>query len=107
MLADESKTLNQTTISTASREVPWEWIPTSKREKKIQHELHNLIDKYEEMARKMGASSSMDQLLTSTDLPYNAKVMAMPLPPKFRVAQMDMFDRSRDPSYTWKPSKLI
>lgn len=37
--------------------------------KYMQNKLRNLKGKYEEMANKMGTSSSMDQLLTSTDLP--------------------------------------
>lgn len=37
------------------------------------------------------------QLLTSTGLPYNVEVMAVPLPPKFQVPLMDMYDRTRDP----------
>lgn len=65
------------------------------------------MDKYEEIVRQMSASSSVDQLLTSTDLPYNAEVMVMSLPPKFRVHQMEMYNWSRDPSSTWKSSRLI
>lgn len=49
------------------------------------------------MAKRMGGSSFVDQLLTSTDLPYSAEVMATSLPPKFKVAQMEMYDRSKDP----------
>lgn len=65
--------------------------------RKMHQELHSLMKKYEEMAKKMGASLSVDQLLTSTDLPYNAEVMAAPLPPKFKVTQMEMYDGSKDP----------
>ncbi|KAF5447575.1 hypothetical protein F2P56_033117 [Juglans regia] len=41
------------------------------------------------MAKQMGVSFSVDQLLTSTDLPYSAKVMAAPLPPKSKVPGRD------------------
>lgn len=44
------------------------------------------------MAKKMGTSSSVDHLLTSTDLLYNAEVMVVALPPKFRVPPMEMYD---------------
>lgn len=55
------------------------------------------MDKYKEMTKRTGASSSIDQLLTSTDLPYSTEVMAAPLPSEFRVPKMDMYDRSKDP----------
>lgn len=48
--------------------------------RKIHHKLHRLIDKYEEMAKRMRVSSSIDYLLISTDLPYSAEVMAALLP---------------------------
>lgn len=48
-----------------------------------------LKDKYAKMAKQMGLSSSVDQLLTNTDLTYNAEVMVVPLPPKFKVPQME------------------
>lgn len=55
------------------------------------------MDKYEEMAKKEGASSSVDQMPTNTNLPYSAEVMAMPLPPKFKVLQIDLYDGAKDP----------
>lgn len=51
----------------------------------MQYELHDLMGKYEEKAKRMGASSLVDQMLTSTKLPYGAEVMALPLLPKFKV----------------------
>lgn len=39
--------------------------------KKMHHDLHSLMDKYEEMANKIGTSSLVDQLLTSTNFPYS------------------------------------
>lgn len=32
------------------------------------------------------------------NLPYNAEVMAVPLPPKFRTPQIEMYDKSKDPA---------
>lgn len=63
----------------------------------MHHELCSLIDKYKEMTKKMRASSLVDLLHTSIDLPYNAEVMVAPLPSKFRAPQMDMYDGSKDP----------
>lgn len=53
--------------------------------KKLHDELRSLIDKNKEMAKKMGESTSMDQLLNRTDLLYNEEVMAVSLLPKFKV----------------------
>ncbi|XP_040992588.1 uncharacterized protein LOC121239400 [Juglans microcarpa x Juglans regia] len=49
------------------------------------------------MAKRMGGSSSVEQLLTRTDLPYREEVMVVPLPPKFKVPQIDLYDGSKDP----------
>lgn len=35
--------------------------------------------------------------LISTDLPYSARVMAVPLPPKFKVPQIEVYDGMEDP----------
>lgn len=50
-------------------------------EKKICYELCNLAYKYEEVVSGIGGFSSVYQLLNSTDLHYNERVMAMALPP--------------------------
>lgn len=55
------------------------------------------MDKYEEMARKISASSSVGQLLTIINLPYSIEIMAMSLPPKLKVLLVEMHDRSKDP----------
>lgn len=54
------------------------------------------MDKYKEMFKKIRASSLVDQLLSSTDLPYSVEVMEMLLPPKFKVLQIEMYDKSKD-----------
>lgn len=35
-------------------------------------------------------------MLSSMDLPYSVEVMAVPLPPKFKAPQMEMYDCSKD-----------
>lgn len=53
----------------------------AEEERRIMHlELRELEDKYVEMAKQMGVSFLVDQLLTN-----NAEVMIVPLPPKFKV----------------------
>lgn len=53
--------------------------------KRLHDELRSLVDKYEEMSRKIGGSSSVEQLLNQTDLSYSDEVMAIQLLPKFKV----------------------
>lgn len=65
--------------------------------KKIQQKLYDLMDEYVVMAKKVGALSSMDQMLTGMNLPYSVEVMAMSLPSKFRVPHIDLNDKSKDP----------
>ncbi|XP_041019355.1 uncharacterized protein LOC121261165 [Juglans microcarpa x Juglans regia] len=55
------------------------------------------MDKYEEMTKKIGTSSLVDQLLSNTNMPFSAEIMAMPLPPKFKVLLVDLYDGSKDP----------
>lgn len=52
---------------------------------RISYELCNLVGKYKEVVMRIGESSLMDQLLKSIDLPYNPRIMAMALPPTFKV----------------------
>lgn len=53
--------------------------------RQMHHELRELVDKYAKMTKKMDTSSSLNQLLTSTDLPYNVEVIVALLPLKFKV----------------------
>lgn len=56
------------------------------------------MNKYEEMAKMIRGSSSVDQLLSSMDLPNCAEVMVIPLSPKFKAPQIEIYDGSKDPS---------
>ncbi|XP_035546600.1 uncharacterized protein LOC108993896 [Juglans regia] len=51
----------------------------------------------EEMEKKTDTSSTVDQLLVSSNLPYSEEILAMPFPPKFKVPQMEAYDGSKDP----------
>lgn len=52
------------------------------------------MDKYVKMAWKIGASSFIDQLVTSTNLQYSVEILAMPMLSKFKIPQVKMYDRS-------------
>lgn len=59
--------------------------------------MHNLKGKYKEMVKERGTLSSVDQQLTNMGLPYNEEVMDVPLPLKFWVLLMEMYDSTWDP----------
>lgn len=42
------------------------------------------MDKYKEIARRIGLSFSVDNLLRTMDMPYNTKIMMVSLTPKFK-----------------------
>ena len=42
-------------------------------------------------------SSDLDDLVHQTDSPFTASVSSFPLPPKFRMPQVDSYDGSKDP----------
>lgn len=71
--------------------------PEKEEKQKMHQDLRHLMDKYEEKAKKIGMSSSVDTLLNDNDLTYNTEIMAVPLPPKFKVPQMELYDRYKDP----------
>lgn len=63
----------------------------------MHHDLRNLMEKYKELARRIGASSSIDLLLTSTNLSYSAEIMVMSFPPKFKMLQVEIYNGFKDP----------
>lgn len=64
--------------------------------KKMHYDLWSLTDKYKELPWKIGAYSSVNQLLTNTNLPCNMEIMVVPLLPKFKVPLVEMYDGSKD-----------
>lgn len=47
-------------------------------------------------ALKVKASTTIDELIQRTDHPFTPKVMDQPLPEKFKLPQMEMFNDSKD-----------
>lgn len=73
-------------------------VDTADAEKSQMHqELRDLMDKYMEMAKRMGASSSIEQLLTSNYLPYSVEITVAPILPKLKVHQVEMYNGSKHP----------
>ena len=48
-------------------------------------------------ALKGRVSSGLDDLVNKTDSPFTAPVNSCPLPPKFRMPQVDSYDGIKDP----------
>ena len=48
-------------------------------------------------AFKRQVSSDLDDLVHRTDLPFTASVNSFPLPPKFRMPQVENYDENKDP----------
>ena len=48
-------------------------------------------------AVKGRAPDSMDNLVQQTESPFKAEVLYFPLPAKFRMPQVEVFDGARDP----------
>ena len=42
-------------------------------------------------------SNDLDELVHQTDSPFTASVTSFPLPPKFRMPQVESYDGSKDP----------
>lgn len=80
--------------------------PSDEEERqKMHNDLHNCMDKYEEMDKKIGTLSFVDSLLSSIDLPYDGIVMEIiPLRPKFKVPSIKLCDGLKDPIKHLKPS---
>ena len=42
-------------------------------------------------------SNDLDKLVHRIESPFTAPVTSFPLPPKFRMSQIEAYDRSKDP----------
>ncbi|KAF5450076.1 hypothetical protein F2P56_030455 [Juglans regia] len=49
-----------------------------------------------EVAKQMGQPTTVDQLLTYVGLPYSTGILAVPIPPRFKVPQMEAYDGNKD-----------
>lgn len=65
--------------------------------KRINDNLRDLMDKYEKMAKWVGMSSSVNNLLSGANLPYGTDIMVAPLSLKFKALHIDLYDDSKFP----------
>ena len=52
-------------------------------------------------------SSNLDELVHWTDSPFTTSVTSFPLPPKFRMPQVEAYDESKDPLDDLKSFKTL
>ena len=48
-------------------------------------------------ALRRRVSSDLDNLVHQTDSPFNTSINSFPLPPKFRIPQVENYDGNNDP----------
>ena len=48
-------------------------------------------------ALRRRVSSDLDNLVHQTDSPFNTSINSFPLPPKFRIPQVENYDGNKDP----------
>lgn len=48
------------------------------------------------MAKRVDKSSSIDNLLNNTHLPYRVEIIVVPLPTKFKLPQIDLYNEFKD-----------
>lgn len=58
--------------------------------------LRDLMEKYEERAKRVGMLPSVDNMFNITDMSYNIEIMMVSHPPKFKVPQIDLYNNSKD-----------
>ena len=66
---------------------------------RMESELRNMRREMDELknAVKDRAVENLDGMIRRTDSPFTTEVLNRPLPPKFRLPQLESFDGSRDP----------
>lgn len=62
----------------------------------MHEELHIIVNKYEEIAKQIGKSSIVMQLLNQTYLSYIHDIIVIQLLPKFKVSQVKIYNRPWD-----------
>ena len=51
----------------------------------------------DEMREKMRRANLVEDLVHQTDSPFTASINGHPLPPKFKMPSLDLYDRTSDP----------
>ena len=65
----------------------------------MENELCNMRKEMDELksAMKDKGEENLNGMIRRTDSPFTAEVLNRPLPPKFRLPQLELYDGSKDP----------
>ena len=65
----------------------------------MENDLHNMRKEVDELknAIKDKGGENLDGMIQRTDSPFTIEVLNRPLPPKFRLLQLESYDYSKDP----------
>ena len=63
------------------------------------HDMQMMKEKMDMMMNAMRGQvpTNLDELVQWTDLPFTVQVTSFPLPAKFQMSQVKVYDRSKDP----------
>ena len=65
----------------------------------MENELHNIRKEMDKLknAMKDKGGKNLDGMIRRIDSPFTTEVLNRPLPPKFRLPQLESYDGSKDP----------
>ena len=72
-------------------------------------EMHMMKERMDFMINTLRGqvSSDLDDLVHRNDSPFTASITSFPLPPKFRMSQVESYDRSKDPLNHLESFKIL
>ena len=70
---------------------------TSQTVPHLKEEMDRMKRVMEEMKENMRRANPIEDLVHRTDSPFTASINAHPLPPKFKMPSLDLYDGTRDP----------
>lgn len=70
---------------------------TSRRVPQLEREMDHMRKVMVEMRENMRRTNPVEDLVHRTDSPFTASVNGHPLPPKFKMPSLDLYDGARDP----------
>ena len=63
----------------------------------MEKEMDQMRKAMDEMKENMRRVNPVDDLIHRTDSPFTASINSHPLPPKFKMPSLDLYDGTRDP----------
>ena len=70
---------------------------TSRRVPHLEREIDQMRKVIDEMRENMRRTNLVEDLVHRTDSPFTASINGHPLPPKFKIPSLDLYDGARDP----------